>query len=1548
MAANAGQVKIELIVDDKGTVKVRRFGREVETAGRKGERSFDRTGKSVGSMNRELSTAKARLLKVAAAAAALTAVYMAVRKVASAIEEWTRLSEVQENAEAKLAAVLESTGHAAGHNLAQMQAMASAMQGVTKVGDEVILSGQAILATFKQIRGDAFERTMRAALDVSEVMGQDLNSTVVQLGKALNDPIANLGALSRTGIQFTEQQKDTIKTLVESNRLFDAQKIILAELESQFGGAAEAARKTFGGMKEAAANAYGDMREELGFVITKNQFFIDLMALAVEKFEEWGAYIRDNREALQALAKKGVLWVADAVVFAIKTLKFFHNAWLGIKLVGAAAIEVIASSLADLMEGLRKLFLPLDLLFAGLVKLGKIEVNPFDQLESFALNFKASSHDVTQEVWRDIEETNRKYKGWENTVEGLRKEIDKIPPAHAEVEKSGVKAAKAVTEETLKLDKATSDVKLSVEDVASALEDMRRQSEAAGAAYRMARRSLGPAAADTETIVALTQGWAHELAAVERLSGEVDAALDETLKNLDKNGKDAFEHLRATYENFLEGVQRSFADTIYSMLDGSLDSWDDFFDSVLDMFKRMLAEMAAQALMNEIVLNLDVSGTGKDGGLLSSLWGGIKGLFGGGDDEGGFGLSSITGALGLGNITNKIITPVVDAVKNTIATMFGSSSIPYIPAAGEATSGLLGGIGISNQALGVIGWAISAAMMLYDFFKALSSDDPKVTSTFEIAAGEGDKLFDWERISRDVDDISSWRADKILKAHKDSVEGILAAYEMMFQSVDEKAQAQIRENLEGKLPFKLIAAKKGQADIIEHPLNDVQMAFFERVRDIRDQMKETITSDDYLTFERWNLDDLAKEDREFLEEHFGILVGRGGDALGKYLESLIGLVDFENKRIEGYAKAIEELWGFIPRSIGEFDFLSGKGPEGAGGPWGKDMKSIAERIHEWIGPAFAEPLVAAIRESFKELDVFDYLGEDIMKNVAKITEGLFLDDLEGFLKVWEETSQSIGKAAIVWQSFNDYVDGTAKALTLEQQAMAAANENFNEWLAALEESGIDIAKITDIEEKRTEVLKRAQAEAAKMIATEITISKMRIEGASQEQITIESFKRRYGLEDATNEYLMGLVEAYLASSEEAIKQAAQDMGISVDEFVSHMVTLASALGYGATEIEHAADASQGAADASKAAAAAAAQAQAAWERQYRSIASQVMAFQGTSEPVIRAANIVSKYKDVVWTPETVAAIVKTVGGSDPGSVAIKIKEIADAFGLSTSEVTADMLWIAEHFDEAGNWIGDSAETAIDGIERYGSAMTRSGETARQAAESLLRSWRQVSASIQKSIEELTFTAANPADVEERMQAVMDRIGAINATTPENVEKLRGLWMEYLNLAQDAYQRPSIEYGEVYERVMAALEQLQGVAESEEVKLLRKIAENTAKTASSVSGGGTGGLSYGQLAEIFKSLIEGNLPESQLPGYASGIDYVARDQLAYIHRGEAVLTREENRERLWGEGGDTIQVSVYVASGSANPEETRHAAMEGTLAGLRSAKGKQLIKRAARH
>jgi len=169
-------------------------------------------------------------------------------------------------------AVLRSTGGAANLTAKQIGELAGKLSEKTAVDDEVIQHGENVLLTFKNIRDEAgkgndiFSQTTAVALDMSAALSESgdasdgLQSNMTRLGKALNDPIAGIGALTKVGVSFTEQQKEQIKALVEQGDTLAAQKIILSELQTEFGGMAEASADSIG----KAQVSWGNFAEEVG------------------------------------------------------------------------------------------------------------------------------------------------------------------------------------------------------------------------------------------------------------------------------------------------------------------------------------------------------------------------------------------------------------------------------------------------------------------------------------------------------------------------------------------------------------------------------------------------------------------------------------------------------------------------------------------------------------------------------------------------------------------------------------------------------------------------------------------------------------------------------------------------------------------------------------------------------------------------------------------------------------------------------------------------------------------------------------------------------------------------------------------------------------------------------------------------------------------------------------------------------------------------------------------------------------------------------------
>lgn len=192
--------------------------------------------------------------------------------------------------QAQLDAALKSTGGVAGETKESLNDLAGALMEQTGIDDDVISKGEEMLLTFTNIRGKIYEQALPAIVDMTSAMNQGtvsmegIQAQTIQVGKALNDPIKGITALAKVGVTFTEQQKEQIKTLVESNRMMDAQSIILQELSKEFGGTAKAIADTDVGAMQKFETRLGNIQENIGGWLVKGK---SLAAEVLNPFLGW-------------------------------------------------------------------------------------------------------------------------------------------------------------------------------------------------------------------------------------------------------------------------------------------------------------------------------------------------------------------------------------------------------------------------------------------------------------------------------------------------------------------------------------------------------------------------------------------------------------------------------------------------------------------------------------------------------------------------------------------------------------------------------------------------------------------------------------------------------------------------------------------------------------------------------------------------------------------------------------------------------------------------------------------------------------------------------------------------------------------------------------------------------------------------------------------------------------------------------------------------------------------------------------------------------------
>lgn len=402
-----------------------------DSTGKKLSRSF---AKARQALNATAKAAAAAALKFGAVAAAASAAAITAGAIKS-----INLAREQIRVEKQLAAVLKSTAGAAGFSAEEIKRHASALQAVTNYGDEAIIPAQSLLLTFTQIGKDVFPQATETILDMSSALGQGLKESAVQVGKALNDPIKGVTALQRVGVAFTKQQKAVITSLVETGQVAAAQKIILKELATEFGGSARAQVDPL----KQLQNVIGDVGEEIGKVLLPAVNALAKAAIPIFKntASEFAALAKIIGRRSGAISK-----ALDGIGKAAKT----NQGLLSLALDAiAAGIRKVSKPLAGLITGFEVMFKTAKLAVTGL-QLIKATA------EATAKAIAAALPGATDEVKRSAQEAElalaelaREAEGLRDalTEEGIARRYDELKRAIGGAAEEVTKLSKEIQEE---------------------------------------------------------------------------------------------------------------------------------------------------------------------------------------------------------------------------------------------------------------------------------------------------------------------------------------------------------------------------------------------------------------------------------------------------------------------------------------------------------------------------------------------------------------------------------------------------------------------------------------------------------------------------------------------------------------------------------------------------------------------------------------------------------------------------------------------------------------------------------------------------------------------------------------------------------------------------------------------------------------------------------------------------------------------------------------------------------------------------------------------
>ncbi len=202
----------------------------------------------------------------------------AITKVASFFKETVKLYGIQEQAEKKLADSIAATGGEVDKLLPRYKKLASEIQSVTTVGDEVTLG---LIALGKQmgISDAKMEEATKGAIGLSKAFGIDLNTSMKMVAAGIQGDTTLLNRyIPQLRFATTQAEKMSIMNEAMANGW------VVATGEAE----------TFTGKMQQLSNTMGDIKENIGGVIAETM---------TEPLKDLSAWVSENQEGIVTFFK---------------------------------------------------------------------------------------------------------------------------------------------------------------------------------------------------------------------------------------------------------------------------------------------------------------------------------------------------------------------------------------------------------------------------------------------------------------------------------------------------------------------------------------------------------------------------------------------------------------------------------------------------------------------------------------------------------------------------------------------------------------------------------------------------------------------------------------------------------------------------------------------------------------------------------------------------------------------------------------------------------------------------------------------------------------------------------------------------------------------------------------------------------------------------------------------------------------------------------------------------------------------------------------------
>lgn len=385
------------------------------------ESAFSSITKSVG------------LMKTAFIAAAG---YFALDEAISSLTQFAEAAAEEEAALNSLNVALAANGNYTEDASQSMLDFAATIQKTTAVEDGAVISTAALIENLTGLEKDGLQRATKAAINLSQALGKDLETTATAISKAME---GNVTALKKFGIGVQKGASDA--------QTFDN---ALKLIEDRFGGAAASKLNTYAGATAQLGNVYGDLQESIGNIIIKNPVLIKALGHISNAIQNLTEFVINNSDMFGS-------WLSSAIVFGAKLSTFM-----------TAVVSGILSLMKYMAVGVQSIFDEVANYIARQVNFA-VEV---------ANKFGANLKPIFKGTADSAGETARAYDKIIGKVDDFGVGLAAVADDLQSVQKSGKKVTTTIVNGSKRSVKATEDLSKAVQELEGKIKDQAKANEA--------------------------------------------------------------------------------------------------------------------------------------------------------------------------------------------------------------------------------------------------------------------------------------------------------------------------------------------------------------------------------------------------------------------------------------------------------------------------------------------------------------------------------------------------------------------------------------------------------------------------------------------------------------------------------------------------------------------------------------------------------------------------------------------------------------------------------------------------------------------------------------------------------------------------------------------------------------------------------------------------------------------------------------------------------------------------------------------------------------